>query len=80
MDRSSIWRKGDWGGSCLAGLGLLLLAMNLMLQSFETLAYAYCMIAGVFVLKHYLNLREADCAISSGSAGAWKPVAQASKA
>lgn len=75
MDRSSIWRKGDWGGSCLAGLGLLLLAMNLMLQSFETLAYAYCMIAGVFVLKHYLNLREADCAISSGSAGAWKPVA-----
>jgi len=66
--------------SCLAGLGLLLLAMNLMLQSFETLAYAYCMIAGVFVLKHYLNLREADGAISSGSAGALKPVAQASKA
>ena len=39
--------------------------------------YAYCMIAGVFVLKHYLNLREADRTISAGE---MKPAAQASKA
>jgi len=41
------------------------------------LVYAYCMIAGVFVLKHYLNLREADRTISAGE---MKPAAQASKA
>ena len=40
------------------------------------LVYAYCMIAGVFVLKHYLNLREADRSMQAGSGAA----AQAAKA
>ncbi|WP_306223104.1 regulator [Bosea beijingensis] len=44
------------------------------------LVYAYCMIAGVFVLKHYLNLREADRSIQTGSGSASDMKPAASKA